>query len=186
MADLQKALATQIRNIEARTGRTLAQLIALVRDSGLARHSEIVNMLKSDLGLGHGDANAIAHKAREGARAPDDAPADPLDALYAGPKAALRPIHDALLAHVDRFGPFEAAPKQKYVSYRRKKQFAMIGPATNTRVEVGLNIKDLPGSPRLEKLPAGQMCSFRVKLTDPAQVDAQLVAWVKAAYDAAG
>ncbi len=62
----------------------------------------------------------------------------------------------------------------------------MIGPATNTRVEVGLNIKELPSSPRLEKLPAGQMCNFRVKLTDATQVDAELVAWIKAAFDAAG
>jgi hypothetical protein len=62
----------------------------------------------------------------------------------------------------------------------------MIGPATNTRVEVGLNIKELPGSPRLEKLPPGRMCNFRVKLTEASQVDAALVAWIKAAYDAAG
>ena len=62
----------------------------------------------------------------------------------------------------------------------------MIGPATNTRVELGLNIKELLTSHRLEKLPAGQMCNFRVKLTDATQVDAELAAWVKAAYDAAG
>lgn len=185
MADVQKALATQVRNIEARTGRTLGQLISLVRDSGLGKHSQVVNMLKSDLGLGHGDANTIAHLAKEAGKAPGSSPADPLDALYVGPKAALRPIHDSLLTRLSRLGAFETAPKQKYVSYRRKKQFAMIGPATNTRVEVGLNIKELPSSPRLEKLPAGQMCNFRVRLTDAAQVDSELFAWIKAAYEAA-
>lgn len=30
------------------------------------------------------------------------------------------------------------------------------------------------------------MCNFRVKLTDKAQVDAELVDWVRAAYEAAG
>ncbi len=185
MTDVQKALATQLKNIEARTGKTLDQLIAHVRESGLEKHSEIVSMLKSSLGLGHGDANTIAHSAKE-AGTPSISPADPLDALYVGPKVALRPVHDSLLTHLLQFGTFETAPKQKYVSYRRKRQFAMIGPATNTRVEVGLNIKELPSSPRLEKLPAGQMCNFRVKLTDAAQVDSELVAWIKAAYEAAG
>lgn len=186
MTDIPKQLATQVKNIEARTGKTLEQLIVYVRGKGLAKHSEIVSMLKIDLALGHGDANTIAHLAKQAGKAPESASADPLDTLYVGPKASLRSIHDSLLIHLNRLGVFEAAPKQKYISYRRKKQFAMIGPATNTRVEVGLNIKELPDSPRLEKLPALQMCNFRVKLTDATQVDAELVAWIKAAYDNAG
>ena len=186
MADVQKALETQIRNIETRTGKTMKQLIALVHGSGLAKHGEIVTMLKTDLGLGHGDANTIAHLAKQEAQPATNPDADPLDALYVGPKAALRPIHEVLLKQLDKLGPFETAPKQKYVSYRRKKQFAMIGPATNTRVEMGLNIKELAGSERLEKLPPGKMCQYQVKLTDAAQVDTELSAWIKAAYDAAG
>ena len=186
MADLQKALATQVKNIETRTGKTLDQLIELVKTSGLAKHSEVVGMLKTTLGLGHGDANTIAHMAKGGGQASEASTANPLDVLYVGPKAALRPIHDALLPYLNQLGVFETAPKQKYVSYRRKKQFAMVGPATNTRVEVGLNIKDLPACTRLEKLPAGQMCNYVVKLTVATQVDAELVAWIKVAYEAAG
>lgn len=186
MADIQKALETQIRNIETRTGKTLDELKSLIQASGLGKHAEIVAMLKCDLGLGHGDANTLAHLARNAAKAPEAPAADPLDSLYSGAKAALRPIHEALLAQLDKLGEFESAPKQKYVSYRRKKQFVMIGPATNTRVDLGLNIKELPLSERLEKLPAGQMCSFRVKLSDVTQVDAVLAGWIKAAYEAAG
>jgi len=84
------------------------------------------------------------------------------------------------------FGDWEAAPKKTYVSYRRKKQFAMIGPATNTRVEVGLNAKALPASDRLAQLPAGQMCNYKVRIGDPSEVDAELIGWMKTAYDAAG
>lgn len=186
MADPQKALATQIGNIEARTGKRLPELIAHIRGAGLAKHGEIVAMLKRDLGLGHGDANTLAHLAKDAGKPAGEAPTDVLDTLYVGPKAALRPIHDALLEQLESFGEFEVAPKQKYVSYRRKRQFAMIGPATNTRVELGLNIKDLPGSARLEALPAGQMCNFQVRLTDATQVDAEVVGWLQAAYDAAG
>lgn len=186
MADPQKALETQLRNIQARTGKSLEQLVALVKGSGLAKHGEIVAMLKADLGLGHGDANTLAHVAKQAGSTPAADAGDPLDALYTGPKAALRPIHEALLKQLGKLGGFEAAPKQKYVSYRRKKQFAMIGPATNTRVDLGLNSKALPDSPRLEKLPAGQMCQYRVKLTEAGQVDAELAGWIKLAYDAAG
>ena len=48
-----------------------------------------------------------------------------------------------------KFGSFEIAPKKTYLSLRRIKQFAMIGPATNTQVEVGLNVKGLKAAGRL-------------------------------------
>jgi predicted transport protein len=83
------------------------------------------------------------------------------------------------------FGEFEEAPKKAYISYRRRKQFATIGPATNSRVEVGLNVKGLTGPARLEALPAGQMCNYKVRVTDPAQVDDELLGWIAAAYEAA-
>lgn len=186
MTDPQKALETQLRNIQTRTGKSLDELFALIRDSGLAKHGEIVAHLKTELGLGHGDANTLAHAAKQAAAAPAPAAGDPLDALYTGPKAALRPIHEALLAKMKPLGDFEAAPKQKYISYRRKKQFAMIGPPTNSRVELGLNIKELPASPRLEKLPPGKMCNYQVKLTEASQVDDEVAGWISQAYDAAG
>ena len=53
---------------------------------------------------------------------------DVLDGIYTGAKAALRPIDDRLMAEIDTFGEFETLPKKGYVSLRRKKQFAMIGP----------------------------------------------------------
>ena len=87
---------------------------------------------------------------------------------------------------VDRFGDYESAPKKAYVSLRRRKQFAMVGPATKTQVEVGLNVKDLPAHARLKALPAGGMCSYAVRLSDATEVDADLTRWLRAAYDAAG
>ena len=189
---MDKALETQLTNIQKRTGRTLDELVALVKKSGLAKHGEMVAMLKNTLGMGHGDATTIVHLANKSAQvfaattpATEAGSADAeLDRIYTGPKAVLRPIHEKVMAAVNAFGPFEIAPKKANVSLRRKKQFATLGPATNTRVEVGLNMKGVKGTSRLEELPAGRMCQYRVKLTSPAEVDAELIAWIRTAYDA--
>ncbi len=182
--DIDKATATQLANIEKRTGKTLAQLERIVRSSGLGKHGELVAMLKTDLGMGHGDANTLVHftkKADDAAPAPGDA----LDAIYAGAKAPLRPIHDALMASIDTFGSFEIAPKKGYVSLRGKKQFATIGPATNTQVEIGLNMKGVKGTSRLIEQKPGGMCQYKVRVAEKKEVDEQLIGWIKTAYAAA-
>jgi Domain of unknown function (DUF5655)/Domain of unknown function (DUF4287) len=188
---MDKAVATQLANIEKRTGKSLDALAAIVKSSGLSKHGEIRDMLKRDLGMGHGDANTLVHYVLKSdgvsaAEAAGKSAGDVLDEIYTGPKAQLRPIHAKLMAAIAAFGPFEIAPKKGYVSLRRKKQFAMIGPATNTRVEVGLNMKDVPGTDRLQALPPGGMCQYKVKVAGPSEVDAALVAWVRRAYDQSG
>lgn len=191
--DVDKALETQLKNIQTRTGKSLDELFGLIRQSGLQKHGEIRDMLKSSLGMGHGDANTLTHrylKAAEGAASPPAADAtasgDILDEIYSGGKAGLRPIHDRLMTAINAFGPFETAPKKGYVSLRRKKQFAMIGPATKTRVEVGLNMKGVEATPRLLAQPPGGMCQYKVNVTDAAEVDPELIAWIRQAYEGAG
>ncbi len=185
-SSVDKALQTQVKNIQSRTGRSLDELMALIRDSGLDRHGQVRDMLKRDLGLGHGDANTLAHLYFKAATADEDDASDPLDAIYAGQKAALRPIHEKLIGAIEKFGPFEVAPKKSYVSLRRKKQFATIGPPSKTRVEVGLNMKDVAPTERLEALPPGRMCQYRVNVTEPRQVDRELIGWIRKAYESAG
>ena len=90
------------------------------------------------------------------------------------------------MKHINKFGEFEVAPKKGYVSLRCKKQFAMIGPKTNTRFEVGINAKDFKKNARLLEQPKGSMCNYVVKLTDAKEVDDELIAWIKSAYEGAG
>ena len=189
MADPAQALATQLANIEKRTGKSLPQLAEIVRKSGLAKHGELREMLKRDLGMGHGDANTLIHHVLNSA-GPDAAvgEAQSLDqvvaGLYSGPKAALRPIHDRVMVAITKFGTFEIVPKKTCVSLRRRKQFAMLGPATQTRVEVGLNMTGVAATDRLVALPPGGMCNYKVKLTSPDEVDTVLIAWIRKAFDA--
>lgn len=199
MADPQAALLTQLGNIQKKTGKSLAELHAALAASGAVKHGEKRSWLMQHFGLGHGDANTVVHAAANppagpgsesagaaGAAAADAAASDPLDAIYAGPKAALRPLHEAILRMVEGFGEFEVAPKKANVSLRRKKQFATVGPATRELVEVGLNFKGYTATPRLKLLPPGGMCQASVRLGSIDEVDAELQGWLRRAFDAAG
>jgi hypothetical protein len=189
MPDIDKAVQSQLANIQKRTGKSTEDLFGILDACGLAKHGERVAYLKDKLGMGHGDANLIVHlckQAEQSAPEPSGEIEDPLDRLYQGKKLPLKPIHEALLQKMRDLGDCETAPKKTYVSYRRKKQFAMIGPATNTRVELGLNAKNLTPTDRLEQLPPGKMCQFLVKITDPSQVDDELAGWIKTAYLSSG
>lgn len=196
MADPQAATLTQLRNIQVKTGKTIAELHAVLAGSGLARTGERRTLLMAQFKLGYGDANAVALCC--GKPLPDLGPgalvatppavvdSDPLDAIYAGAKAGLRPLHEAVMVFVSSLGPFEAAPKKAYISLRRKKQFAMVGPATQGTIEIGLNAKDLPAHARLKGQPPGSMCQATTRISTAKEVDAALQAWIKQAYDAAG
>lgn len=184
MANPDQAQATQLKNIEKATGKSLSELCSLVNNSGLTKHTDVVKMLKADLGLGHGNANLIAHMAKQASKPPaTDTP--PMDLIYSGNKGHLRPIHEALLEALNSFGSFETAPKKTYISYRRSRQFAMIGPATKTAVELGINSRSLSEGGRLEKLPPGKMTPFRVRITAAEQIDDELVNWLNTAYQEA-
>ncbi|MCU0502624.1 MAG: DUF4287 domain-containing protein [Anaerolineae bacterium] len=191
MSSVDQAYETQVKNIQIKTGKTTDELSAIVHNSGLTKHTEIRDMLMRELGLGHGDANALVHyvlqsDGERAAKAKGATIDDVVSELYSGAKAGLRPIHDKLMGEIDRFGPFEIAPKKGYLSLRRKKQFAMIGPATNTRIEVGLNMKGVDATARLIELPAGGMCNYKIKVADIKEVDEELFAWVRQAYDSSG
>jgi hypothetical protein len=188
MSSLDKAVQTQLDNIQKKTGKSLSELAAIAQKSGLSKHGELRDMFKEQFGLGHGDANSLVHAIlkSDGARAAEGKSDDAvLDEIYVGAKAAQRSIHEALIKHIRTLGKFEIVPKKGYVSLRRKKQFAMIGPKTNTRFEVGLNAKDLKKNPRLMEQPKGSMCNYIIALTDVNEVDAELVAWIKSAYEGA-
>jgi hypothetical protein len=182
----EESLAAMIANFAAKTGKSMDQWLAIAAKGGMAKHGEIVKYLKAEHGLTHGYANQVALRAVAAAH-PEPAGGDPVAAQYAGAKAALRPIYDALLKVVRAFGgDVEVSPKKAYVSLRRNKQFAIIQPSTATRLDVGLNLKSVAAAGRLE--PSGSfnaMVSHRVRLSAVNEVDKELTQWLRLAYESA-
>lgn len=180
MATPEEALASMIANLPEKTGKSLDQWLAVVAASGLDKHGKIVAHLKADHGMTHGFANLVAAKALESGEE-----VDLVEAQYAGAKADLKPIHDAIVAYAKTLGSdVEFAPKKTSVSLRRKKQFALITPATKTRVDLGLALKGEEPAGRLEKGDA--MCSHRVRLESVDAFDAEVQRWMAEAFGRAG
>lgn len=168
-----------------KTGQSLNYWIDVVKKSGNEKHKAMMDFLKSEHGFTHGFANFVALKARKAdAGSHDDS--DLLTNQYKG-KEHLKPIYDKLIAEIAAFGDdIIRTPKKDSVSLIRKKQFALIKPATRTRVDLGLKLKGKPTTDRLGNSgPFGAMCTHRVQLTDLEQVDAELIEWIREAYEMA-
>ena len=186
MPDPAAAAATQLRNIERATGKSMDDFASLVSERGIDSHARIVAFLKAEHGLSHGNANAVALKVRELA-AGGPPPADALlDAQYTGPKAALRPIYERLATIAADLGPdVEILIQKTGVAFRRRKQFALVQAPSAKRVTLGLNLADAPEDERVVGTP-GAMCAYRVDLPDAGAVDAAVEGWLAAAYERAG
>jgi len=183
MSDPNQASQSMIDNLPQKTGRSLEQWFAVLDGTNLTKHTELMNHLKQNHGVSHGFANGIVLRYRERGSAPpnDDAL---VDLQYAGAKAALRPVYDAVVAAVTAFGPdVEVAPKRTGVSLRRSKQFAVVEASSAKRVQLGIQLKGEPATDRL--LVGNAMCSHKVNLTDAGDVDDDLVGWLRAAYERA-
>lgn len=187
MASPEEMAQTMIQNMEEKTGKTLPQWLAITVDSVFSKHGEILKHLKQEHGVTHGFASLIAHETLN-ARKGESEEVDLVSAQYQGPKADLKPIYDKLVLITQGFGSaMELAPKKAYVSLRHKKQFALIQPSTKTRVDLGINLKDVDATGNLEVSGSfNAMVSHRVRLSSPDDVDENVTAWLKQAFEQAG
>jgi len=179
----QKAVAT----IEEMTGTRLDEWVRRVKAAKLTKHKEIRDFLIGKHGLSYGYANTLTHAVRdviEGVKSEVSL----VEEQYSGDKASLKPIYDAVIKSIKKFGSdVEIAPKRAYVSLRRKKQFAIVQPSTKTRMDIGLIIKGRDTTERLEKAGSwNSMCTHRVRVSEKGEIDSELVEWLKEAYETAG
>ncbi|TVZ56696.1 uncharacterized protein DUF4287 [Lutibacter sp. Hel_I_33_5] len=165
-----------------KTGKSLEEWKEILKIKSFAKHGETVKFLKQEHNVTHGFANTIVTLSKEN----KDTSEDLIVNQYKG-KEQLLPIYKKLLEVVSGFGSdVTITPKKTSVSIIRKKQFTLIKPATKTRIDLGLKLKDKPTTERLGNSgPFGSMCTHRVQLTNAEQIDNELVNWLKEAYSKA-
>lgn len=177
------------RNLPEKTGRTFEEWVAIARESGLKTRKERIAWLKSEHKLGSVTAMFIASES-EGKSIVDEYSDEGalLDAMYAGDKAALRPLYDELAKAAKKLGKDARLTVCKtYVGMSRARQFAMIRPSTKTRVDLGLVLTGVKPAGRLVKAGSigNDRMTHRLEVTSKKDIDAEVLAWLRKAYDAA-
>lgn len=184
---MDKATRTMIENLHKNTGKTLEQWIEIVKKENFAKHGKMIKFLKEQHSLTHGFANLIAHKAKGSNAASAENQDELIEKQYKG-KEHFKPVYDKLMAEISQLGQdVEVVPKNTYVSLRRKKQFAILQPATKTRFEIGINLKGQEPKGKLETISsANAMCSHKINLVGIDDIDQEVIEWIKTAYAHAG
>lgn len=172
--------------VEARTGKTVPDFRRMADEQALGKHSEIVAWLKQDFGLGHGHATAVAAALlRPGhLSTPKD---DRVEFVFSGKRAVWKDTYEALLKAARAFGDdVDTAPTDTFISLTRGgKKFALVQPGAG-RLDLGLKRRGVEPTERFGAAGTwNSMVTHRVRLTDPAQVDAEVLDWLSAAYQSA-
>lgn len=168
-----------------KSGKPLEHWIKIVQKAKLGSHKEIIDFLKAKHSFTYGFANFVALKARKSDAASHDSE-DLVANQYKG-KESLKPIYERLISRISKMGAdITITPKKDSVSMIRKKQFALIKPATKTRIDLGLKFKSKATTKRLENSgPFGSMCTHRVQVTALSEIDTELLGWIEEAYEGA-
>jgi hypothetical protein len=177
---MDKTLQTMIENMPGKTGRNIDEWRNILNKENFDKHSVAVNFLKNEYGVTHGYANTIVTLAKEKPNIPEDLVIN----QYAG-KELLKPIYEMLVSTIKNFGEdIIITPKKGSVSVIRNKQFALIKPATKTRIDLGLKLKGVEVQGRLEDSgPFGTMCTHRIQLKKISDVDKEVLEWLLQAYE---
>ena len=174
-------------NIARKTGKSVDEWITILQQQKLQKHGEMVKYLKENHDFTHGYANMVAIKVTGTDARMAENPVDLINKQYKG-KEHFKPLYDKLMAKIKSFGPdVEVAPKNAYVSLRRKKQFAILQPSSKTRFEIGINLKGEAGDELLKPITAANaMCSHKIELASENDISPEVLSWIKKAYEKAG
>lgn len=176
--------------IKEKTGKGPDDFRALARAKGLegpdVKAGAVVQWLGDEFGLGRGHAMAIYGLLKHG-DAPRASRDDRVAKLFAGGKAVWREPVEALIEQAKAFGDDVAVdPSGSYASLTRGgKKFAILAPGAS-RLDVGVKRKGVAPEGRFEAAGSwNAMVTHRVRVADAAELDGELMDWLRAAYEAA-
>jgi Domain of unknown function (DUF5655) len=187
--DPDEMMSAVAGSMAQRTGRTLEQWVALVAASGLdpLDQNAVRRWLREVHGVRQNSQWAIADAAARAAGWERPTVEQYVAAQYAGRKAGLRPVFDAVRAAAEALGDDVVVEgRSTCTPFVRRRQFAAAAPATATRLDLGLRLPDPPAGGRLQPATAPGQATHKVALTAVADVDDEVRALLRAAYEQNG
>lgn len=183
-----------VEELKEKTGRTLDEWKAHIVQDGPTDMAGRREWLKSRYKLGTNTAWWLAERA-DGQSAGDETPEQYLaiaptyvDEMFAGPKAAIRPLAQALMRMARDLAPdIKFCPCKTIIPFYREHVIAEIKPSTRTRIDFGLSLgHTVPFTARLKDTGGIQKknrITHKVEITRPEDIDASVRKWLKMAYD---
>lgn len=179
--------------LPSKTGRSLEEWIEFVKKSGPPTEKERREWLKKKHKLGTNSASWIAERAdgkgmeEDSAEAYLQAAEQWVDAMFTGPRAALRPMYDQLLKEALAAGKdVKACPGKTQVAIYRNHVIANIKVATNSRIDFGLALGNMKTPKRLIDTGGYEKkdrITRRIEVKSKADIDVELQNWLKKAWD---
>jgi hypothetical protein len=182
-----------VQELPQKTGRSLEEWIVLTQKSGPRTEKERREWLKKEHKLGSNSAAWIAGRL-EGKGTEEDSPdaylktaAEWVEAQYSGPRAALSPLYEQLLALGFSIGKdVKACPCKTMVPLYRNHVFAQIKPSTNTRIDLGFALGNMKTPKRLIDTGGYEKkdrITRRIEIKSKADIDGETKRWLKKAYE---
>ena len=183
-----------VSELKQKTGRTLEEWQAHIVKSGPKDLAARREWLKTKYKVGTNTAWWLAERA-DGQPTWDETPEAYLaiaptyvDEMFAGPKAHLRPLGDAIMRMALEVAPdIKFSPCKTIIPFYREHVIAQIKPATNKRVDFGLSLgADVPFTSRLKDtggLKKKDRITHKIEITRPEDIDVEVEHWLRAAYE---
>ncbi len=182
-----------IQELPKKTGRSLEEWIALIKDTGPPTEKERREWLKKEHKFGTISAAWIAGRL-EGKNTEGDSPeaylktaAEWVEVQYSGPRAALRPLYEQLLKLGFSLGKdVKACPCKTMVPFYRNHVFAQIKPATNSRIDLGFALGNMKTPKRLIDTGGYEKkdrITRRIEVRAKTDIDDEVKRWLKKAYE---
>ena len=182
-----------VADLKEKSGRSLDEWLKLLSKDGPGTEVERRDWLKTKFGMGTTSAWWLAERS-VGKGDEEETPEGYLrnaeryvEEMFAGKKAGLQPIYEALLhLGLGIAKDVKACPCKTIVPFYRHHVFAQINPATLKRIDMGFALKDTKAKGRL--IDTGGFAkkdriTHRIPIETVAEIDDEVKRWLKIAYE---